>query len=106
MGVKNSTQREEDSISSNDDTLILRDNNEKYVSIEKMNEEIDILNKNQKQLNIDFHIIDDFNDTDEKEIKLKKQLKKKDKNTDINNNIEKYLNINKEYVKLEFYIII
>ena len=63
-----------------------------------MNEEIDILNKNQKQLNIDFHIIDDFNDTDEKEIKLKKQLKKKDKNTDINNNIEKYLNIIKEYV--------
>ena len=98
MGVKNSTQREEDSISSNDNTLILRDNNEKYVSIEKMNEEIDILNKNQKQLNIDFHIIDDFNDTDEKEIKLKKQLKKKDKNTDINNNIEKYLNIIKEYV--------
>ena len=98
MGVKNSTQREEDSISSNDNTLILRDNNEKYVSIEKMNKEIDILNKNQKQLNIDFHIIDDFNDTDEKEIKLKKQLKKKDKNTDINNNIEKYLNIIKEYV--------
>ena len=63
-----------------------------------MNEEIDILNKNQKQLNIYFHIIDDFNDTDEKEIKLKKQLKKKDKNTDINNNIEKYLNIIKEYV--------
>ena len=98
MGVKNSTQREEDSISSNDNTFILRDNNEKYVSIEKMNKEIDILNKNQKQLNIDFHIIDDFNDTDEKEIKLKKQLKKKDKNTDINNNIEKYLNIIKEYV--------
>ena len=95
MGVKNSTQREEDSISSNDNTLILRDNNEKYVSIEKMNKEIDILNKNQKQL-----------DTDEKEIKLKKQLKKKDKNTDINNNIEKYLNIIKEYIKLEFYIII
>ena len=63
-----------------------------------MNEEIDILNKNQKQLNIYFHIIDDFNDTDEKEIKLKKQLKKKAKNTDINNNIEKYLNIIKEYV--------
>ena len=37
----NSTQR----VSSIDDNLILRDNNEKYVSIEKMNEEIDILIK-------------------------------------------------------------
>ncbi len=72
MRVKNSTQREDYSISSNDDNLILRDNNEKNVSIKKMNKEIDNLNK--KQLNIDFHIIDDF---EEKEIELKKQLKKK-----------------------------
>ena len=35
MGVNNSTQREEDSISSNDNTLILRDNNEKYFQLKK-----------------------------------------------------------------------
>ena len=94
----NPTQREEDTISSNDNTLILRDNNEKYVSIEKMNEEIDILNKNQKQLNIDLEIIDDSDEIDEKETKLNKQL---EKIKDINNNTEKHFNVIKDYLKLD-----
>ena len=94
----NSTQR----VSSIDDNLILRDNNQKNVLNKKLDEEIDILNKNQKQLNIDLEIIDDFDEIDEKETKLKNLLKKKkDKNTKINNDIENNLNVIKEYVKLD-----
>jgi hypothetical protein len=92
--INNSTQR----VSSIDDNLILRDNNHKNVLNKKLDEEIDFLNKNQKQLNINLEIIDDFDEIDEKETKLKKQLEKE---KDINNNPEKHFNVIKDYVKLD-----